>query len=341
MAIDSSSIAAADEVQTIAGGSSFPEQRWQIRDVALGLLLLFVVRVGAGFLPLDMKRQWWVPINVLFVSWLWFYPITVARIRGVEFRWPTVRHTLREALLAIPILMGIWVCLAISVPVLRWLLPSTTIDNVNPFIERVAQSHDDPWLWAMLLAGAVFAPIAEELFFRGMVYRYLKQISPTWFAVVVQAVLFGFVHPFGVFHALMASLLGVSFALVYEWRKTIIAPMSLHVLQNVIALTMTVLVGLMLANGPALGVFGEADPKGCRMTAVEPGGSADTAGVFVGDVLTEFDGNAVKDFQQLRWLVRVKQIGDRVTIKLLRNNEPRTIEVELRKRQKSAKSGDH
>ena len=237
-----------------------------------------------------------------------------------------------EALLAIPILMGIWVCLAIIGSALFWLMPSTTIDDTNPFIERVAQSHDNPWLWSLLFAGVAIAPIAEELFFRGMVYRYLKQISPTWIAVVVQAVLFGFVHTFGVFHALMASALGISFAVVYEWRKTIVAPMSLHVLQNLIAMTMTVIVGLMAANSPVLGVFGESETHGCRITQVVPDSAAEAGGLQVGDVVFELGGYSVADFKQLTWAVRAKQAGEQVTLKYLRGDDSRTVEIVLKKR---------
>ncbi len=313
-------------------GPSFPEQRWLGRDVALGLLVLFVIRVGTGFIPREMQRQWSVPIGVLAVGWLWFYPISVARLRGVELRWPTVRNAMYEALLAIPVLMGIWVCLAIIGSALYWLMPSTTIDDVNPFVERVVQTHDNPWLWALLFTGVAIAPIAEELFFRGMVYRYFKQMSPTWIAVVVQAVLFGFAHTFGVFHALLASLLGVSFALVYEWRKTIVAPMSLHVLQNLIAMTMTVIIGLMAANGPVLGVFGESETHGCRITQVAPDSSADVGGLQVGDVVFEFGGYSVADIKQLSWVVRAKQVGERVTLKYWRGDDSRTVEIVLKKR---------
>ena len=63
----------------------------------------------------------------------------------------------------------------------------------------------------MILCVCILAPIGEELIFRGLSLRILKKAFPWWFAVTLQAVLFGIYHlnPVqGIYATLMGLLLG-------------------------------------------------------------------------------------------------------------------------------------
>jgi membrane protease YdiL (CAAX protease family) len=115
---------------------------------------------------------------------------------------------------------------------------------------------------ALLIAGAlvviVVAPICEELFFRGFLYRVLRLRLPFWFAAVIDGVLFGIVHgtstPISALPILAA--LGIVFCWVYERTGTLFATIALHALNN------TISYGATTDNG-----WGAALPVGAVMLA--------------------------------------------------------------------------
>ena len=74
-------------------------------------------------------------------------------------------------------------------------------------------------------------------------------------------------------------------------------------------------------GGPILGVGGADDPKGARITGVAPGLPAEAAGLKVGDVISKFEGKAVKGFGGLFELVQQKKPGDKVAVEIIRDGK--------------------
>lgn len=87
-----------------------------------------------------------------------------------------------------------------------------------------------------------------------------------------------------------------------------------------------------MVGGPILGVSGETDPKGCRLTAIGEDLPAAKAGLQVGDIITAFDGKPVKGFDSLAALVQTHKPGDRVKVEYVRGEESFSKEVVLAKR---------
>jgi serine protease Do len=72
---------------------------------------------------------------------------------------------------------------------------------------------------------------------------------------------------------------------------------------------------------PDPGFFpGEGDPEvqGVQVGQVRPESEAEKAGLKPGDVITEFDGKPLTDFESLREILDEKKIGDVVDLKLRR-----------------------
>ena len=91
----------------------------------------------------------------------------------------------------------------------------------------------------MVLATVVIAPIAEEVFFRGMIFPALRRSVGTSAAVVVSALLFAGTH----FQAKLSAYLvvsavifpvGVALAAVYAKRPTLWAPIVAHAVYNLV-----------------------------------------------------------------------------------------------------------
>lgn len=82
-------------------------------------------------------------------------------------------------------------------------------------------------------------------------------------------------------------------------------------------------------------------PGGLIVSTVMPGSSAATAGFQPGDIIRAFDGQSItatldRDVLAFTQMVRNKQPGATVTVDLLRNGEPLSLEVTLGVRPRSA-----
>jgi putative serine protease PepD len=70
-------------------------------------------------------------------------------------------------------------------------------------------------------------------------------------------------------------------------------------------------------------------PTGLAVTAVVPGGPADDAGLEVGDVITEIDGQTADNTEQLVLVSLRHAAGDAVPVAYLRDGRARTTELTL------------
>jgi membrane protease YdiL (CAAX protease family) len=90
----------------------------------------------------------------------------------------------------------------------------------------------------------VIAPIGEELFFRGVLFRALRDRHGFWVGAVGSSIGFGLIH-FIPGSAIDAALLmtvmvftGIALCFIYERRRTIVAPIAAHATFNVIGIVL-------------------------------------------------------------------------------------------------------
>jgi membrane protease YdiL (CAAX protease family) len=128
----------------------------------------------------------------------------------------------------------------------------------------------------LLIVGAVVvivvAPICEELFFRGVLFRVLRQRLPFWPAAVADGILFGLVHWSPAILPVLA-VLGIMFCFVYERTGSIFPTIALHALNNTISYGVStdngwvaaLAVGAVVITGCIVGV--KRAPHGVARTA--------------------------------------------------------------------------
>ncbi|MDQ7004373.1 MAG: CPBP family intramembrane metalloprotease [Ghiorsea sp.] len=97
------------------------------------------------------------------------------------------------------------------------------------------------WLYGMLglLLMVVLAPIVEEIIFRGLLYRMLRERWGVGVSVLVSAAFFSLVH-----HGLLLSpqlVGGVIFALAYEWSRSLWIAIGLHMGANAAVYVLSIL----------------------------------------------------------------------------------------------------
>ncbi len=81
------------------------------------------------------------------------------------------------------------------------------------------------------IVGAFIAPVAEEIFFRGILYGFFRRWGmPT--ALVLSTLFFELSHPFRHTIPVTQIIGGILFAVAYEMEKNLLVPIIIHVLGN-------------------------------------------------------------------------------------------------------------
>lgn len=96
-------------------------------------------------------------------------------------------------------------------------------------------------MFAFFLIGAFFAPLAEEIFFRGILYGFFRRWGISA-AIFLSTLLFVLSHTSG--HTLPITQLigGILFAVSYEVEKNLLVPITIHSLGNLAIFTLAAII---------------------------------------------------------------------------------------------------
>ena len=107
-------------------------------------------------------------------------------------------------------------------------LVSRTFIDGGALAMLLARQPFDRWLLYFATACMV-GPFVEELFFRGLLYSWIRQGLPAWACIALTSVLFASMHG----RISVVQLVGgVLFAVLYEWRRNIWPGFVLHASAN-------------------------------------------------------------------------------------------------------------
>lgn len=144
--------------------------------------------------------------------------------------------------LAIPAWVGVTLLANLAATILKALGFEQDTGIVDAVMNRA-----DPTV--IVLAVVLVAPIAEELFFRGVVYNAWEREHGTWVAVFGSAALFAAIHA-SLYLLLPIFVLGVVLALVYRSTRSLLAVMVMHAGFNAITVAITLLARLGIVAPP-------------------------------------------------------------------------------------------
>ena len=82
------------------------------------------------------------------------------------------------------------------------------------------------------LIGGMISPVAEEIFFRGIIYRFFRRWG-VFAAVAISTLAFVLAHPAGSGFPLPQITGGILFALAYEKEGNLTVPITIHILGNI------------------------------------------------------------------------------------------------------------
>jgi membrane protease YdiL (CAAX protease family) len=119
---------------------------------------------------------------------------------------------------------------------LRWVLNEFGIET-PPVQEPLRVLATGPAAPFAIFTIVVIAPVAEELFFRGMLFQAMRQRLGFWAAAVASGLVFGAVHgePFVI---VLTTAVGVFLAWLYQLRGTLLVPILAHAVFNALGVAL-------------------------------------------------------------------------------------------------------
>jgi hypothetical protein len=184
---------------------------------------------------------------------------TIALVGGVYF-FGMRRRNLDWKEIGFKAIDNRWLLLVISISLLAipitgliTLLVLETLDLPfeNPQLEFfLPEGISFPGALGIMLFGGIAVPFAEELFFRGVLFAWLRKHWSMWPSLLASAFLFGLVH-FDIAVGVTAFILGIVLGWVYEKSKSLWAPFLIHALNNSLRL---LLLYILVAFGVIPGI---------------------------------------------------------------------------------------
>jgi membrane protease YdiL (CAAX protease family) len=161
--------------------------------------------------------------SLLLVTW--YFVARPRAMAGLAIPGPDTPAAIRSG-----IVWGVagWFVATIISAIVIVVLDGIGIDPA-PQVAEQALGQIDPWL--AVLALVIVAPIAEEVFFRGVVFNAWMREGGRRAAYIGSAVLFGVIH-LNLVAFLPIVVLGLILAWVYERSRNIVAPIVTHAVFN-------------------------------------------------------------------------------------------------------------
>lgn len=224
------------------------EQTFRLRDVPIAL----AVGVGSiagvwalwsfGPVPEILLERFdlgYALANVLVIATV----LILARRRGLRIgQLFVVGRWYVEVFWGVAAFLGMWIGFEFA----AWL----GFRPIDPLTQDLARA-DLLTRWEFLFVGALFAPLAEELVFRGVVQSSLYPRTGAFMACLFQAMLFGAVHLRGWEIVVSTGVTGLCLGALALWRGSLLAPMVAHGIWNGVFATWLIVAYHLSQHDPA------------------------------------------------------------------------------------------
>jgi membrane protease YdiL (CAAX protease family) len=235
---------------------TFRQIPWSLKDCCVALGGIAIIYAALRVLSLMDRSVFVYSVGgVLWVSmfgWMVVFPLWIARSKGV-LRRPALCRVLKEFGVAIPLALCLILVQSFVVVVLTNMAGGPV--EVGSALSGLRNAPNDARLYLLLIPMFTLGPVAEELFFRGMLYNALRQQIAPLAAVMLQALVFALVHygcpETSIVYLVAIFVSGVVLAVVYEWRKTLWSPIALHALKNFVFAGPVIALMILNSHTPA------------------------------------------------------------------------------------------
>ncbi len=129
-----------------------------------------------------------------------------------------------------PVIIGLFSLLIVIDQFLRWALRSFTTDDPTGGL-----SYADSGIFGLvflIVSACLVAPLAEEILYRGILYRSLANKTGVLAAAVVSSVIFASLHFYDFYGLASVATFGFVCALLYQATGSLVNVVVLHMLYN-------------------------------------------------------------------------------------------------------------
>ncbi|CEN76161.1 CAAX amino terminal protease family protein [[Clostridium] sordellii] len=102
--------------------------------------------------------------------------------------------------------------------------------------------------WSQLILAIVLIPIYEEIFFRRVIFGYLREKYNLIGAVIGQALVFGLDHG-NIVQGIYTFILGIALALIYVYSESLVGSIIVHIIFNLLGI---LVIPKLIAINPAM-----------------------------------------------------------------------------------------
>ncbi len=126
---------------------------------------------------------------------------------------------------------------ALAIGVNNLLLISGLSVNDEAYVETMEAMYSPP-LYLQILCVGILSPIAEELVYRGLIYRRIRESSTFLASAIYGTLIFAILHGY-LPQMIYAFALGFVFCYIYEKYGSIRAPIAAHMTANILSILIT------------------------------------------------------------------------------------------------------
>jgi membrane protease YdiL (CAAX protease family) len=133
--------------------------------------------------------------------------------------------------------LGQWLGVTVVFLLVSDLLTSALGKPIVPEFVKAAYASAEP-VWLLWLALAIGAPLFEEVFFRGFLFKgFERALKPTGAIILTAAIWAGIHLQYDLYNMTIIFVLGLLLGVARSRTGSIVAPIAMHALANVVACT--------------------------------------------------------------------------------------------------------
>jgi membrane protease YdiL (CAAX protease family) len=149
------------------------------------------------------------------------------------------RGIFREAAAGVTVYLAALPALVGAMLLTAFLIKLTGHTPSHPIAHQI--STEPARVVSLFALASLFAPVTEEVMFRGVLYHHLRGRWGAIVSGVVVAFIFAVIHPQGWLGLPPLMVLALTFSAMREWRGSLVGPVVVHGLHNGAMLTISVL----------------------------------------------------------------------------------------------------